>query len=97
MAPVSDSCLSLLARMVSSELSNSPNFHKMASSLKEHLCGDPVVLQVDDLVHTKSLLSKVIEVLPGSGGMICEVTIKTSTVTYWRPIPKVTLLLPSQE
>ena len=56
--------------------------------------GDIVVLQEDNLITTKWPLAKVIQVYPGTDGLVRVATVKTSTGVYRRPVAKLALLLP---
>ena len=58
--------------------------------------GDLVILQEDNMIPSKWPLARVMQVFPGSDGIVRVVTVKTSAGIYKRPITKMALLLPSQ-
>ena len=59
--------------------------------------GDVVILQEDNLIPSKWPLGKIVEVHPGSDGLVRVVQVKTSSGTYRRPITKIALLLRSSD
>lgn len=59
--------------------------------------GDLVVLTDENLPPTRWKLARIINVFPGSDGLIRNVEIRTAERTYRRPITKIGLLLPSSD
>ena len=56
--------------------------------------GDIVVLQEDNVIPATWPLARVVEVHPGSDGLVRVVTIRTSAGVYKRPVTKLAVLLP---
>ena len=55
--------------------------------------GDIVVLREDNMTPMKWPIARVIEAHAGGDGLVRDVTVKTSTGTYHRPVVKIVLLL----
>ena len=56
--------------------------------------GDVVILQEDNIIPCKWPLGRVVEVYPGSDGLVRVVQVRTSSGTYQRLVSKIALLLP---
>ena len=55
--------------------------------------GDVIILQDDNLIPLKWPLGRIVEVHPGSDGLVRVVQVKTFAGIYRRPISKIALLL----
>ena len=78
-------------------LSTLRRYSKWHHPTRNHQIGDMVLLQEDNLVPLKWPLGRIVEVHPGSDGLVRVVQVRTSTGTYRRPISKIALLLPSSD
>ena len=56
--------------------------------------GDVVILHESNLIPTKWLLGRIVNIYPGKDRIVRVVDVKTTNGTYKRPITKIALLLP---
>ena len=68
--------------MVEGILSQLTLFRKMAPSLENLSVGDIAVLKEDNLIPTKWPIARVVEVHPGTDGLVRVVTVKMATGFY---------------